>query len=93
MDKFWLPGLRLQRISYSRNNISLRLIFRHEYLDKWLKDNVTIDFVLINLNAAIFDNEFSKNYAAEIIRSYNEQTGATIQLKSNKLFPSFLKFK
>ena len=69
------------------------LKLRHECLDKWLKDDVTIDFVISNLNTAIFDKEFSKNYTAEIIRSYNEQTGATIQLKSNKSFPSFLKFK
>ncbi len=73
------------------NTFGLKL--RHECLDKWLKDDVTIDFVLINLNAAIFDKEFSKNYAAEIISSYNEQTGTSFQIKTKRPTFSFLNFK
>ncbi len=69
------------------------LKLRHAYLDKWLKDDVTIDFVLTNLPAAIFDTEFSKNYSAEIITSYNEQTGASVQLKTKRSTFSFLNFK
>ena len=73
------------------NTFGLKL--RHECLDKWLKDNVTIDFVLVNLNAAIFDKEFSTNHTTEIIRSYNEQTGAVLQLKTKRSTFSFLNFK
>ena len=73
------------------NTFGLKL--RHEYLDKWLKDDVTIDFVLVNLNAAIFDKEFSTNHTTEIIRSYNEQTGAILQLKTKRSPFSFLNFK
>ncbi|MEO7767296.1 MAG: FAD-dependent oxidoreductase [Ferruginibacter sp.] len=73
------------------NTFGLKL--RHECLDKWLKDAVTIDFILINLNAAIFDKEFSKNYAMEVIKLYNQQTGATIQLKTKSSTFSFLNFK
>lgn len=73
------------------NTFGLKL--RHEYLDKWLQDAVTIDFVLSNLTTAIFDKEFSINYAAEIVRDYNQKTGALVQLKSKKSFLSFLNFR
>ena len=73
------------------NTFGLRL--RHEYLDKWLRNGATIDFVLTNLPAAVFDKEFSANYAAEIIRSYNEQTGAALQPKTKRSTFSFLNFK
>ena len=73
------------------NTFGLKL--RHACLDKWLRDAVTIDFVLINLNVAIFDQEFSTNHAAAILRWYNEQTGAALQIKSKKSLLSFLQFK
>jgi NADPH-dependent 2,4-dienoyl-CoA reductase/sulfur reductase-like enzyme len=72
------------------NTFGLKL--RHECLDKWLNNAVTIDFVLSNLNAAIFDKEFLVNPAAGIVRYYNQQTGAAVQLKSKKSFLSFLNF-
>ncbi|MEP7278431.1 MAG: FAD-dependent oxidoreductase [Bacteroidota bacterium] len=73
------------------NTFSLKL--RHECLDRWLKDTTTIDFVLSNLNAAFFDKEFSANHTAEIVHSYNEQTGAAVPLKLKRSFFSFIDIK
>ena len=68
------------------------LKLRHEYLDKWLTEKASIDFVLSNLCEAIFDKEFSKNYAVEIVNSYNRQTNADVRLKRKKGMFAFLKF-
>jgi NAD(P)H-nitrite reductase large subunit len=62
---------------------------RHELLDKWLTQKATINFVLGNLEAAIFDKEFSKKFIADIIAYYNDQTGSSIEVKKKKLFAIF----
>lgn len=69
------------------NAFGMRL--RHEYFDKWLREKVTIDYMLENLQQALFDKEFSKNYIPDIITAYNRETGATIFYKIQKRFAFF----
>ena len=57
---------------------------RHEVWDKWLSAGKSIDYVLENLPQANFDPEFFKQYEAEIIAQYNQETGTNLQLKSKK---------
>ena len=69
------------------------LKLRHEYLDKWLQDKVSIEYVLSNLPVAFFDKEFSGSYATDIIASYNKQTSSAVQMAVKKKSFSFLNFK
>ena len=69
------------------------LKLRHEYLDKWLQDKVSIEYVLSNLLVAFFDKEFSGSYATDIISSFNKQTGSAVQMAVKKKSFSFLNFK
>ena len=69
------------------------LKLRHEYLDKWLQDKVSIEYVLSNLPLAFFDKEFSRSYATDIIEAYNKQTGSNVQMAVIKKSFSFLNFK
>ena len=62
---------------------------RHELLDKWLRQKVNIDFMLTNLDTAIFDKEFAKNHVENIIISYNTQTNSVIHYKKKKIFAFF----
>ena len=68
------------------------LKLRHEYLDKWLQDKVSINHVLSNLPDAFFEKEFSVNYTAEIIASFNKQTGSDLKIAGKKKSFSFFNF-
>ena len=69
------------------NVFGIRL--RHELFNKWLTQKATINFVLVNLKAAIFDKEFSKKYITDILTSYNDQTGSSLQQEKRKKFAIF----
>ena len=62
---------------------------RHQLLDKWLLQKASIDHILTHLESAIFDKEFAKKYVAEIVNSFNTQTGAAIQYKRKRSFALF----
>ncbi|MDH5366036.1 MAG: FAD-dependent oxidoreductase [Cyclobacteriaceae bacterium] len=51
------------------NTFGIRL--RHEVFDKWLREEKTIDYVLLNLKQANFDPEFFNNHDEEIINEFN----------------------
>ena len=83
-------GEKCIRINYNTHNQSVTGIntfgirMRHEVWDKWLSAGKSIDYVLENLPQANFDPEFFKQYEAEIIAQYNQETGTNLQLKSKK---------
>lgn len=64
------------------NTFGIRM--RHEVWDKWLSAGKSIDYVLENLPQANFDPEFFKQHEAEIIAKFNQETGASLRLKSKK---------
>ena len=83
-------GKKCIRINYNTQNQSVTGIntfgirMRHEVWDRWLSAGKSIDYVLENLPQANFDPEFFKQYESEIIAQYNQETGASLQLKSKK---------
>jgi NADPH-dependent 2,4-dienoyl-CoA reductase/sulfur reductase-like enzyme len=54
---------------------------RHEIWDSWLRSGKDADFVMAHLRDANFDPEFYKKYEKDIVSKYNQQTGASVQLK------------
>ncbi|MDX1630112.1 MAG: FAD/NAD(P)-binding oxidoreductase [Fulvivirga sp.] len=46
---------------------------RHEIFDQWLKNEVTLDYVIDHLKDANFDPEFFKRYEEKITRAYLDQ--------------------
>ena len=66
--------------------------YRHEVCEKWLKEKTHIEEVLQNLGIANFDPEFHKQYEAEVIKIYNQQTGKNIQLKQKRSLNAALQF-
>ncbi len=72
------------------NSYGIRM--RHVFFDEFLKEKKTVQFILANLNSAIFDAEFSQNHIPDIIDAWNKDTGENVkkQQKTAKVF-SFLK--
>jgi NAD(P)H-nitrite reductase large subunit len=64
------------------NTFGIRM--RHEVWDEWISTKKTIEYVLENLPKANFDPEFFKQYEAEIMEKYNQETGSNLKLKSKK---------
>lgn len=72
------------------NAFGLRL--RHNFFDKALRNGSTIEEVLTSLDKADFNGEFfDKGYQQDIIRTYNEQFDASLQVKKKKGFFSFFR--
>lgn len=61
------------------NTFGIRL--RHKVMDKWIREKVTIEHVIANLNEANFDPEFFVQYEKEILDQYNRENGTNILLK------------
>ncbi|TXG36620.1 NAD(P)/FAD-dependent oxidoreductase [Seonamhaeicola maritimus] len=61
------------------NNLGIRM--RHEFFDKALTENKTVDYVLEHLADANFDPEFYKLHEPEIVAKFNKENGSNIQLK------------
>jgi NAD(P)H-nitrite reductase large subunit len=68
------------------NSYGIRL--RHAFFDKNLKGKKSVEFILSNLAAAIFDPEFAKDYVQQIINEWNKKTGSSVK-KKNKLAATF----
>jgi len=66
--------------------------YRHEVCEKWIKEKTHVEEVLQNLGLANFDPEFYKEYEAEVIKIYNQQTGKNLRLKQKRSFRSALNF-
>jgi hypothetical protein len=54
---------------------------RHEFFDKTLTENKTIQYVLEHLADANFDPEFYKNYEKDIIEKFNLENQTKVILK------------
>ncbi|MDX1471603.1 MAG: FAD/NAD(P)-binding oxidoreductase [Flavobacteriaceae bacterium] len=50
------------------NTFGLRM--KHETFERWLSDQVTIDYVIANLNEALFEPEFYKDYTPQIQKAF-----------------------
>ena len=68
------------------NSYGIRL--RHVFFDKYLKQNTPVDFILTHFNRALFNPEFSKNYAQGIINAWNKKTSSSVK-KKNKIAAAF----
>lgn len=66
--------------------------YRHEVCEKWLKEKTHIEEVLQNLGIANFDPEFYKEYEAEVVKIYNQQTGKNLQLKQKRSLKGAMQF-
>lgn len=58
--------------------------FRQEVCEKWIVTKTNIEVVLANLELALFDQEFSPNYAHAVRDVYRSITGVTIRSGVNR---------
>ena len=65
------------------NTFGIRM--RHDIVDRWLTDGVSVDHVMAHLRDANFDPEFYTTYEAPIVAQYNEQYNTSIGLKKKSL--------
>lgn len=70
------------------NTFGIRL--RHGHFDKWLKTQVTIDYVMEHLKEANFDPEFFKPHEGDIIQAYKAQyPDSKVNVKRKKVLGIF----
>ena len=50
------------------NTFGIRM--RHEVFDRWLTDNVSVDYIIEHLMEANFDPEFYRHFEKEILKAY-----------------------
>lgn len=62
------------------NVFGIRL--RHQILDKYLRDERTIDYVLAHLKDANFDPEFYRPMEQQIVDKYNRDTNSQVKVKT-----------
>lgn len=63
---------------------------RHEFFDKALTEQWTIDQVMGSLDKASFNPEFYKPYYQSALKSYNSMMGKNIQIKKQSLFSKLI---
>ncbi len=91
-------GQRSVRINYMKNGGAVTgfnlmgIRYRHEVCEKWIRDQTTIESVLVNLSLANFDPEFYKEYESDIIELYNRQENKQLKLKSKRSLDKVLRF-
>lgn len=67
------------------NTMGIR--YRHLVCEKWLDNKTHVEEVLVNLEEANFDPEFTKYHEADLVALYNRQNpGANLVLKKKSLF-------
>ncbi|MCB0641631.1 MAG: FAD-dependent oxidoreductase [Phaeodactylibacter sp.] len=66
--------------------------YRHEVCEKWLQEKTPMETVLQNLGIANFDPEFYRQYEADVVQLYNQQTGSTLSLQKKRGLAAALKF-
>ncbi|MCX2740323.1 NAD(P)/FAD-dependent oxidoreductase [Pontibacter anaerobius] len=64
------------------NAFGLRL--RHEFFDRALKENRTVEEVLVKLQEALFDPEFYAKHNYEMLQAYNRQFGTNLEPEKKK---------
>jgi hypothetical protein len=66
--------------------------YRSEVCLKWIGEKANIEEVLQNLGLANFDPEFYKEYEAEVVALYNQQSGRNLQLKRKRGLSAVIDF-
>ncbi len=72
-------GNKCVKMIYNKNDFSFLAVnvfgirFRHQVVDKWIREKVPISEVLENLNDANFDPEFFENNMKDIANSFKSQ--------------------
>jgi len=66
--------------------------YRHEVCEKWIKDQAHVETVLQDLSLANFDPEFYAEYEADVLNTYQQQSGKQLQLKKKRKLDAVLKF-
>jgi len=61
------------------NTFGIRI--RHESMNDYLENSRSVDYVLEHLADANFDPEFYKLHESNIVKQFNKETCANIQLK------------
>lgn len=80
-------GKRAIHISYDKNTRqfiginTFGIRMRHEFFDRVLTDQKSVEHVITHLADANFDPEFYKHYEKEIVTKFNTENATTIQLK------------
>ena len=70
------------------NAYGIRL--RHSIFDDWITRQQPVDYVLNNLNKAMFNPEFAKDYSKTILLAFKESTGRPVSnTRSKKIFFNF----
>lgn len=64
------------------NALGMRL--RHEFFDQALRENWTVEQVLVKLPQANFDPEFYERYHLEMLQAYNKQFGTNLELEKKE---------
>ncbi|TPE46353.1 NAD(P)/FAD-dependent oxidoreductase [Pontibacter mangrovi] len=64
------------------NSFGMRL--RHEFFDQALKENRTVEEVLVKLQEALFDPEFYEQHNHEMLQAYNRQFNTSLQPEKKK---------
>ncbi len=54
---------------------------RHELLDKWLREERKVEYVLTHLKDANFDAEFYARFEDEIVAKFNKEKGTNVRCK------------
>ena len=91
-------GEKAIRINYEESDGTIRgfnlmgIRYRHEVCEKWILDGAHVEEVLQNLGMANFDPEFFKEYEAEVVALYNQQTGKNLELKKKRGLDNVLRF-
>ena len=91
-------GKKAIRIVYDKDDQTIQgfnlmgIRYRHEVCEKWLRDKTHIEEVIQNLGLANFDPEFYKEYEADVVNLYNQQTGKQLKLKKRRGLNNVLRF-
>jgi NAD(P)H-nitrite reductase large subunit len=91
-------GRKSIRIVYEkqgRNVIGFNLMgvrYRHEVCEKWIKEQTNVEEVLQNLSLANFDPEFFEEYEKDLLETYQQETGKSLELKQKRSAGAVLQF-
>lgn len=91
-------GDRAIRINYEESDRTVRgfnlmgVRYRHEVCERWIREEAHVEDVLRHLGMANFDPEFYREYEAEVVALYNQQTGNNLQLKTRRGLSAALRY-
>jgi NADPH-dependent 2,4-dienoyl-CoA reductase/sulfur reductase-like enzyme len=95
---FWqhTDGKKSIRINYNNSGVVgfnlMGIRFRQDVCEKWLNLHSGIEDVLANLELALFDQEFSRNYAHNVREAYKQKKGKSIIPVTNRSYNQVFSF-